>query len=157
MNQSELIHVVTALKPAADRYNTNPQTDYISLKDYKSVMFAVQHGSGASGTAVITAQMAEDASGTGATDIPFTYRRVAAVGTSDVPGAITAATAAGFTTTAGSDQLYLIEINAEELDSDSPFVALTLTEGVNSPVDGAVLAILGEPRYAGSTPMTAIA
>lgn len=157
MYQSEKMHIVQALAPAADRYNTNPSTDWICLRDYKTITFIIQHGSGATGTAVVTANMAEDASGTGSTAIPFKYRRVSDVTASDVPGAMTDATASGFTITAGSNQLYYVEINADELDSDSPFVNLTLTESVNSPVDGAVLAVLGEPRYPGSVPMTAIA
>ena len=66
-------------------------------------------------------------------------------------------TASGFTSTAGANQLYIIEVNAEELDSDSPFVSLTLTESANDPVDAGVLAILGEARYPGDTHLTAIA
>lgn len=157
MYLSEQIHVVQALAPDADRFNANPQTDYISLKNYGTISFVLAIGAGATGTATITAQMAEAAAGTGATDIPFKYRRVAATGTSDVEGAMTDATDAGFTTTAGADQLYIIEVEAQELDSDSPFVALTLTEVANDPVDAGVLAILGEPRYPGSTHITAIA
>lgn len=157
MYLSELLHAVTALAPAADRYNGNPTTDWLNLKDYGTVTFVIQHGSGATGTAVVTANMAEDASGTGSTAIPFRYRRVSDVTVSDVPGAAAAATASGFTITAGSNQIYLVEIDASELDSDSPFVSLTLTESVNSPVDGAVLAILGDARYKGATPKTAIA
>jgi hypothetical protein len=157
MLQSEKMLAVQALAPAADRYNANPTTDWFCLRDYKSIMFIIQHGAGATGTAVVTANMSADAAGGTPTAIPFTYRRVADVSVSDIPGAVTAATASGFTITAGAGQLYLVEVNAEELDSDKPFVSLTLTESVNSPVDGAVLAILGEPRYPGSVMMTAIA
>lgn len=157
MNLSEKLHVVTAIAPNADLYDTAQTTDWINLKYFNSIMFVIQHGVGTTGTATITVKMASDASGTGATAIPFTYRRVAATGTSDVEGAITAATASGFTITAGSNQVYVIEVNAEELDNDKPFVALTATEVVNSPVAGAILAILGEARYPGDVHKTAIA
>jgi len=157
MNLSEIVHVVTAIAPNADLYDTAQTTDWISLKNYNSIMFVIQHGVGTTGTATITVKMASDASGTGATAIPFTYRRVAATGTSDVEGATTDATASGFTITAGSNQVYIIEVNAEELDNTKPFVALTATEVVNSPVAGAILAILGQARYPGSTHLTAIA
>lgn len=157
MYLSEKIHCVTALAASADTYDTSQVSDYISLKNYNSIMFVLMHGTGTTGTATITVAMASDASGTGATNIPFSYRRVTAVATSDVEGAMTAATASGFTTTAGSDQMYIIEVNGEELDNDKMFVALTATEVVNSPVKGAWLAILGEARYPGSTHLTAIA
>jgi hypothetical protein len=154
---TDKLHAVQALAPDSDLFNGDPSTDWLNTKFYKSVLFVVAIGVGATGTATITANMAEDASGTGSTAIPFTYKRVADTTSSDVPGARTSATASGFTTTAGSNQLYLIEVDAEDLDSDSPFVNLTLTEGVDSPVDAGVTAILGEPRYAGDTAKTAIA
>ena len=155
---SEKIHPVVALAASADIYDTAQTTDYISLKNYNSCMFVIQHGTGTTGTATITVAKATDAAGTGATNIAFKYRRVAAVGTSDVEGALTDATASGFATTAGSDQLYIIEVNAEEIaDGGYSFLALTATEVVNSPVKGAILAILGEARYPGSVSLTAIA
>jgi len=127
------------------------------MKDYKSMVFVLMMGVGATGTATITLNASSDASATGAEAIAFNYRRVSAVGTSDVPGARTAATTTGFATTAGSSQLYEIEVSAEDLPDGKPFVALTATEVVNSPVLGAVLAVMGEARYAGATPKTAIA
>lgn len=154
---NDILHVVQALAPDADRFNSNPSTDWINLKNYKSVMFVVQIGAGATGTATITANMAENASGTGSTAIPFNYRRVADTTASDVPGARTAATSSGFTTTAGANQLYVIEIDADDVDGDSPFVNLTLTEVANDPVDAGVVAVLGDARYPGATPQTAIA
>lgn len=157
MYLSEKLHMVTAIAPNADLYDTAQTTDYISLKNYNSIMFVIQQGIGATGTATITVAMASDASGTGATNIPFKYRRVSNTATSDVEGAMTDATASGFTTTAGSNQIYLVEVNAEELDDGKPFVALTATEVVNSPVAGAILAVMGEARFAGSTHLTAIA
>jgi hypothetical protein len=157
MYQSQLIHVVTAIAPNADLFDTAQTTDWLTMKNYDSLMFVIQIGVGATGTATITVKMASDSSGTGATAIPFSYRRVSATGTSDVEGALTDATSAGFTTTAGSNQVYIVEVNSEELDASKPFVALTATEVVNSPVAGAILAIMGEPRYPGSTHLTAIA
>ncbi len=154
---SEQLHVVQALAPKDDLYEGSPQTDFISLKSYKSLMFVLEHGVGTTGTVVITVQNATDAAGTSPTDIPFRYRRVAATGTSDVPGALTEASATGFTTTAGSNQVYLIEVLAEELDEAKPFVAMTLTEGTDAVVAASVLAILGAPRFPGSTMLTAIA
>jgi hypothetical protein len=112
---NDIIHVVQALAPDADRYNADPSTDWINMADYGSIMFVINHGAGATGTITITANMAEDASGTGSTAIPYTYRRVSDTTSSDVPGARTAATASGFTTTAGANQLYIVEVSAKSL------------------------------------------
>lgn len=154
---TDIMHVITALAPDADRFNGDPSTDIISLKNAGSALFVVSIGTGATGTATITASSSDDVSGSSTTAIPFSYRRVAATGTSDVPGDRTAATASGFTTTAASDQKYLIEIQSADLPDDEPYVFLTLTEVVDSPVDASVECILFDLRYAGDTHITAIA
>lgn len=157
MYQSEKLHAVVALAPSADIFDTTQTTDWIALKNYRSAMFILTTGVGATGTATAVAKMASDASGTGATAIPFKYRRVANHASSDVETELTDATASGFTTTAGSNQQYYIEVNADELDADKPFVAVTFTEVVNSPVLGSCVCLLGEARYPGSVHLTAIA
>ena len=154
---TDLLHCVTGIAPNADLYDTAQTTDWINMKDYKSMLFVIQHGAGATGTATITVNAGTNASGSSPEALAFNYRRVSATGTSDVPGDRTAATTSGFAITAVSNQIYEIEINAEDLPQDKPFVALTATEVVNSPVAGAILAIMGEPRYPGATPQTAIA
>lgn len=154
---SERLHFVTALTPDADRFNGDPTTDWINLANYGACTFVLMIGAGATGTALITAEFASSAAGAGNTATAFNYRRVSATGTSDLPGDITAATTSGFTTTAGANQNYFIEIPVAELDPDLPFVSLTLTEVVNDPVDAGVIAILGDPRYGGNTHQTAIA
>lgn len=155
--QSENLHAVVVKAPNADIFDTVQSTTRINLKNYRSALFALLMGVGATGTATITVTQAQDSSGTGAVAMPFSYRRVADITASDVEGTRTDATASGFTTTAGSNQLYEIEVNAEELDADKPWVQVVMTEVVNSPVLGSVLAILGEPRYPGSTHLTALA
>jgi hypothetical protein len=154
---TDLLHVVQALAPDADVFAGSKATDWINLKNYDSVLFVINQGVGATGTFTVVANMAEDAAGTGSTAIPFSYRNVADTTSSDVPGARTSATASGFTTTAGSNQIQLVEVQASDLDDDSPFVQLATTEVVDSPIDGGIVAILGNPRYAGDTHQTAIA
>lgn len=154
---TDKLHCVTGIAPNADLYDTAQTTDWLNMKDYKSMLFVIQHGVGTTGTATITVNAGTDASGSSPETIAFSYRRVAATGTSDVPGDRTAATTSGFAITAGSNQVYEIEVSADALPQDKPFVSLTATEVVNSPVAGAILAIMGEPRYPGATPQTAIA
>lgn len=142
---TEKTAVVMALAPDADRYATDPATDVISMKDYRNATFIVQHGAGATGTATFTVESCDDVTPTTATAIPFKYR-ISTDG--DQFGALTAATASGFTLTAGATQIFAIEVDASELSGDDAFVRVQVTEVVDSPVDAGIVAILSEPRHA---------
>lgn len=150
------IHVATVLAPVADAFDTAPVSSYINLKYYENVKFVVVKGIGTTGTSTITVERASDLSHTGLEAIPFKYRRTP---TGDTPGAWTDATAAGFTTTAGSNEQYEIEISGQlEGAADAgakSFVRVKATEVVNSPVAGAIVAICSGGRY--GTLKTAIA
>jgi hypothetical protein len=67
------------------------------------------------------------------------------------------ATASGFATTAGADQMYAIEIHADALSTTDAFVRLQTTELVDSPVDGMMTAIAGDARYLCEVKPTALA
>ena len=155
----EKLHVITGLLPVADALAGTKVADYIKMAFYRQLLAVLTLADATGGTAdhTITVQAASDASGTGAEAIPFRYRRVADVIASDVPGDITQATAAGFTTTAGDNQKYLIEIDADDLPEGKPFVAVKSVEVTNDPVVASLDYILGEPRYPSATPLTAIA
>lgn len=154
---SEQIHVVQALAPDADVFAGTVNSDFINIEDYGSIMFVVNIGVGATGTTTLTVTTSDDASGTTTADIAFKYRRVSDTTSSDVPGGFTDATSSGFTTTAGSNQIYLIEVPNGSFDPDKPFIRVNGVEVVDSPIDGSILAILGAPRYGGNTMRTAIA
>ncbi len=126
-----------------DLFNGDPASDVISMANYRSIIFLIAKNAGATGTATITVESCDDVTPSTTTAIPFTYR---ATTSGNAAGAVTAATAAGFTTTAGADQLYEIEIDAADLGTDD-FVRLQCTEVVDSPVDGAIICILGGARY----------
>jgi hypothetical protein len=70
-------------------------------------------------------------------------------GASDVLGAVTNATSAGFSTTAAEDSIYEIEVLSSDLPQSKPWVHLKATEAVDDPVSGCVIALVSEPRYAG--------
>lgn len=155
----EQISIVKGLPPAADRWNTNPATDIVSMRNHNKCTFLVLQQGGTTGTATFTVEACSDVSGTGATAIPFGYR-VGADGAGaggDAFGARTEAAAAGFTSTAATDRAYLIEVEANELPSGKSFVRLKCTEAVNDPVNGAVIIMLSEGRYQGAVAPTAIA
>lgn len=148
----EEIKVVKGLAPAADRWDTNPATDIVSTKLYDKVCFLAHQAGGTTGKATFTVEACSDVSGTGAVAVPFRYS-VGGAGAGaggDDTGVIIQATAAGFDSTPNSDRAYLIEVGAENLPADKPFVRLKCTEAVNDPVNGAVEILLFGGRFIGS-------
>lgn len=161
MNFLENNHFLQAQEVSEDKYDTLQHTKCVAVTNYDHVLFVNEHGTG-TGTATITAEVCDDASGTNPVAIPFRYRTMSSTDTSDTWSAYTEVTAAGFTTPAANNQLHAIEIDSREVLAanpgvDKPFVRLTFTEVVNSPVTGSCVAVLSRPRYAQSVPTSALA
>lgn len=135
-----------------DIFNGNPSTDILSLENHNDVYFIIAKNAGATGTATITIGSCDTVVPGTATAIAFEYK---ACTSGDTWGAWTAATASGFTTTAGANQMYLIHVKGSDLYSTDKFVRLTATEVVDSACDGAIIAFLANPRYA-PTPATVL-
>lgn len=165
MPQHDLLsrfHLVNGVYPVADAFATSVTTDYVSLRNYRTVTFIIHTGVATGGTAngVITVLAATAAAGTSAAAIPFKYRRCASSTTVDTWGDLTDVAATGLVMTVGSNQLYIIEVNADEMEAVDPsneFVALKVTEDTNDPVVAGILILLGSPRYGVGTPVSAIA
>ena len=148
--------IVTGIAPAADPFAGTAYTDVVNVKNYGHVTFVVNKGVGATGTATLTVEACDDATPSNTQAIPFRYSRQ--VDSTNVTGALTAATTAGFLTTAGSNEKYIIEVDVAELASEGyGYVRLKSVEGVDSPVAGSVDVILSEPRYAQAALAAAIA
>ncbi len=147
------LQILQGREPVADTYNGDPASDVVNLALYEHVVFVIYEGVGTTGTVTITVEECTSAAGAGATAIPFKYRVQT---TKDTWGAVTAAAAAGFGTTAGSNHVYIIEVSASELSEGSNFVRLQLTELVDAAVLGGVLVILAKPRFGTAVPKTAI-
>lgn len=142
----EELHLVKGLDPVADAFSATVTSDIINLAAYNQVAFIVYKGVGATGTATLTVEPCSNAAGSviGA-PIPFKYRRVT---TGDVQGPLLDAPAAGFATTAGSSQIYAVEVTAADLAlSGYNFVRLKSVELVDAPVLGGILVITGQARY----------
>lgn len=150
------IHCATSAIVAAneDVFNGDPATDVISMAKYDKVLFLIVLNAGATGTATITVESCDDTTPTTSTAIAFNYWVCT---TPDVWGDMTAATTAGFATTAGANNMYAIEVEASALSGTDSFVRMQCTELVDSPVDGAILAIAGNPRFAQEVKPTALA
>lgn len=121
---------------SADLFDGDPETTALDMSDANSVRFAIPKTATA-GSAVITAQYC-DSDGSNPTAIVFEYRE-----TDDgVRGDLTRAAVTGFTTAVGST-LVEVFINAQALGAKK-YVRLVLTEAVNTPVVGVVMAdVLG--------------
>jgi hypothetical protein len=146
---------IKALAPAADRWNTNPVTDSISMANHNKLTFLVYQSGGTTGNATLTVLASTDSAAAGAEAIPFRYRKMT-TGASDVLGNVTNATTAGFATTANEDSIYEVEVLSADLPQTKPWVHMLCTETTNDPVNGCVIALLSEARYAGLTQPTAI-
>lgn len=155
-------HVVNGIVPKADAFATSGTTDFVNLANYRHAVFIVHTGNATSGTAdgVITVLASASAAGTSTTALPFKYRVCASSTTVDTWGALTDATASGVSMTAGDNYIYIVEVTSEDVVATvdgKPFVALKVTEVTNDPIDAAVLILLGEQRFEGAVPLTAIA
>ena len=153
----EAVHPVKGLDPVADFGDTNQYSDIVSLRGHEKLVAIIYKGVGATGTSTITVEACDDVSASNVSAVPFRYREYITAN-SDLPGAIKTATASGFATTAGSSQLYAVEIDAEALvASGYNFARVKMAEVVNSPVLGGILLLALNPKFVGAaTPASII-
>lgn len=148
------LHLVKGIDPVADAFATTVYSDVVKLSDYDCVMFVVYAGVGTSGTSVVTIEACDDTTPSNTSAIPFHYREVT---TGDTEGTLTAASASGFTMTAGSSRFAMMEVAAEDLlAAGYGYVRAKFAESVDSAVIGCVFAIMGKPRYLKNEKVTAI-
>lgn len=153
-NILQYAHLVKGLDPVADAFSGTVYSDIVNMGDYANATFIIYKGVGTTGTSTITVEASDDVSGSNVTAIPFRYK---AITSGDTEGALTAATTTGFTTTAGSSQLYAIEIDSEELgDTGYQYARLKCVEVVDAAVLGGILILMGGNRYGQDVPATAI-
>lgn len=136
-----------------DMFDGDPASDVISMANHERITFFILKGAGATGTAVITVESCDDTVPTNTTAIPF---KAWASTSGDAMGDMQEVEATGLTTTAGADQLYMVEVNASALAEGDKYVRLQLTEAVDDPCGGAVLAILSGSRYVDDRSISAI-
>jgi len=150
----ENYHFIKGLDPIADAFSGTVYTDIVSFKNYQSFLFLAHIGVGATGTSTLTVQACDDFSGSNVSAVPFYYREILS---GDTEGTLTAATTAGFTVTAGSSKIVVIEVEAEAcISSGYDKIRLKAVESVDSPVLGGI-AIIGKPIITKSAMLTAIA
>lgn len=144
-HMGEEIHWVKGIDPVADGFSGTVATDIFEVWG-EGAVFIIYKGVGATGTSTITVLACDDTTPTNTTAVPFWYRTCT---TGDTWGAWTAATTSGFTTTAGSSQLYEIRAPADVMASTGyGYIKLVATESVDNPVLGGVLCGVYGLRYA---------
>lgn len=139
------VHIINGLSPVADAFSGTVYSDVIDTKEALWITFLVYWGVGATGTLTLTVVPCDDTTPSNrGTAVAFTSRNLTA---GDVWGAATARTASGFTTTAGSDQMYAIEVDPAVLGASGyRYVQLKSVEVVDSPILGGIMAVV-QPRY----------
>jgi len=147
-------HLVKGLDPVADALAGTVYSDVINMADYAGATFIIYKGVGTTGTSTITVNACDDISASNETAITFRYKAITAT---DVEGALTAAAVAGFTTGAGSSEIYAIEIDSEELgDTGYQYARLKAVESANDPVLAGILIVMSGGRYKQDVPATAV-
>lgn len=155
-------HIINGIVPKADAFATAGTTDYVTVEDYDAIGFLIHTGNATGGTAngAVTVTASASAAGTSTTALPFKYRVCASSTTVDTWGALTDATASGFSMTAGDNYMYWVELKTDDIVATvdgKPFVGLTVTESSNDPIDASVSIFLLGRRQPQAIPQTAIA
>lgn len=146
----ETLHFVKGLDPVADAFDDSGGavvSDVVSMKEFNKAIFVIHYGVGTTGTQTFTVLACDDTTPSNSSAVPFHYRQIL---TTDVPGDLTAATTAGFTTTAGSSKIVVIEVDAAALAADGngyEYVQLSAIEPADAAVLAGITVILAEPRY----------
>jgi hypothetical protein len=159
---TEKMDVVNVLVPASRAMNTS--TSVINLKGYAGCSFLIQKGAGAVGTATITVAACDDTTPSNSTAIAYKYRRMVAATNANAWGTLTDAAATGFVTTAAADDMYEIVVDPDAVGKASvngavgySYVRLTMAQVDATATLNGITAILSKARYAGATPVSAVA
>ncbi|RLC77704.1 MAG: hypothetical protein DRJ03_26415 [Chloroflexi bacterium] len=144
MQLLDKLHWMKGIDPVADAFSGTASTDIVKAMG-EGVLFIRYHGVGTTGTSTVTVEACDDTTPSNSTAVAFMYRTCTS---GDTWGAWTTATASGFTTTAGSSQMYQIYVDSAELAEEGyGYVRAKFTESVDDPVLGCVLIAIVNQRY----------
>lgn len=135
------------IDPVANAFASTVRSDVYSMRGHGRILFVMYVGVGTTGTSTITVNACDDVTPSNRSAIPFWYRQILS---GDTDSAITRAATSGFTTTAGSSKIVLVEADAKDMAASGyGFIECTMVESAASAVLGGILAILdGKPgRY----------
>lgn len=150
----EKLHFAHGIAPVADYCAGDVFTDIVNMKNFGKAYFVIQKGVGTTGVSTIIMQACDDTSASNTTDIPFRYRFMTSP---DDPGSITEVAATGFSLTAGSNHIAVIEVDAVEVAKTGyGYLRMSIDETTDDPVLAGVLVMLAEPRYSTGSGDTAL-
>ncbi len=148
---------VLAGSPLADFVGAGTISDTVSFKKYNTAYFLLFHGVGTAGTNDLTVIPIDSVGGTTTTAIPFQYKRVSST---DTNTAWVWATSNTLLTTVGSDQIYVVKVNADDLPLVSgvkyEYAYLNISDNDGAAILGGCIIIMDDPRYAQDTSETVI-
>lgn len=137
-------HFIKGLDPVADAFSGTVYSDVVDVQG-EALWALIYKGVGTTGTSTITVQACDDTTPSNTTAVTFWYR---ASTSGDTWGAWTAATTSGFTTTAGSSQLYQIWVAADVVAATGyGYARVKAVEVVDSPVLGGILLGVFNPHF----------
>ena len=144
METVDRLHFVPVLYPVANAFAGTINTDIVECNG-EGILFIVTKGVGTTGTTTLTIQACDNVTPSNTTAVAFMYRIST---TPDTWGAWTQATATGFTTTAGSNQMYQLYVPAGELGSEGyEYARVHGVEVVASACVGSIIAAVVNTRY----------
>lgn len=111
MNFSTRYRAVQGQAPVADALAGTKYSDIVKC-DGGKVVFIIQRGVGTTGKSVITVEACDDNSPSNVAAVEFDYKEITAA---DGEGALTHASSSGYTMTAGSSRIDVIEVDAARL------------------------------------------
>ncbi len=137
-------HAIPVLYPVADAFTGTVTTDVVEVQG-EGVLFEICKGVGATGTSTITILSCDNTTPSTTAAVAFQYRIST---TPDTWGAWTQATTTGFATTAGSNQMYQIYVDAQKLAANNyKYAQLKSVEVVDSPQLLGIVAYIENTRY----------
>lgn len=146
----ERFRFINAMPPAANPFAGTKYVAGINLQALGRVVWIVQKGVGTTGTTTVQVVAADAASPFAETPVAFKYRRIPS--NNITPGTVTSGATTGFLTTAGSSDMYIIEIDAKAIAASGyHYAALKMVEGTASAVLGSVLCMATDDRWSDDT------
>jgi len=145
MQLLEKLHFIGGLKPDADRFGSNDNTDIFKV-DGEGAAFLVWYGDNASsGASTLTVEACDTTGPANTASVAFYYKSST---TFDTWGDWTAATTSGVTVGGSADSAWWIYVPAAELASEGyEYVRVNTTETTAQSADGVVAAFVVNPRY----------
>ena len=147
---AESIRIVPAIAPQTGA--SARSGDWVSLKGYDGVLIAVHIAMGNAATTAITVDKATNVSGSGNSDgitVNRVWKHTGAIGAAISYAAVTGAASFTSSSTGSGQDLYLLDIRAEELGEGYDCVQLELGASNAANLVAAEYLLYG-PRYSGS-------